>query len=222
MRPGHVADAPPRLIIVTDTGVCGAAAMVQRIERVVALCRPRAVMVQLRDKELPVRERLALGRALVPLCRRHAQWFAVNDRLDLAVILGADAVHLGEQSVSVADARRVVPEGTWISRARHDPDAAFSEGEDAVILAPVAAERKGRPPIGVEGLARANGRAGAIGHDAATKGGLVYALGGVDASNAREFLDAGAAGVAVIGAVLDGRDPAPLVKALDVAGEGVP
>ncbi len=208
-------DRAPRLIVITDTSVSAAPELVVRIQRVLASAAPRTVMVQLRDKSLDARERLGLGKRLVADCRRYEQFFTVNDRLDLALLLDADGVHLGEGSVTPEDARAMLPGSAWVSVACHDPDAAYRAQTDAVLLSPVAAPRKGRQALGLEGLARARQ---ALASGAATTMPALYGLGGVDAGNARRCLDAGADGVAAIGAVLDGRDPLPLLEALGVRG----
>ncbi len=189
----------PRLIVITDT--TRGERMVERIEAVCRRAARGSVMVQLRDRQLGARARLSLGRELRAITRGAGQLLAVNDRLDLAVLLEADAVHLAESSVSVADARAVVGDH-FISCARHDPRAA-AEGADAVVLSPVMAPRHGAPALGVSALRTAR-------RDKQ----LLYALGGVDARTARACLDAGADGVAVIGAVLDSDDHEPLLGAL--------
>jgi thiamine-phosphate pyrophosphorylase len=206
-------DAPPRLIVITDTTVAKEGILENRIERVLSMARAGSVVVQLRDLALSTRQRLALGERLFAACRRHEQRFVVNDRLDLAVLLGADGVHLGEGSVETADARAVLGPGTWISRACHDPEAVATLDADAVLLSPVARPRKGRPALGADGVTRARAALVALG---SRRRPALYALGGVDASNVATFIAGGADGVAVIGAALDGRDPEPLVTALGI------
>ena len=200
-------DLRPRLIIVTDTTVAPIGLLEQRLEAVAAAAEPESVMIQLRDRQLPVRERLELGRRVQHLAQKHDQWFAVNDRVDLALILEADGVHLGERSVEVSDARRLVGPDLFISRACHDPAAAQPLGADAVVLSPVIAPRKGNPALGVEVAKTARLAAGEA---------LLYALGGVSANNAVSLVEAGFDGVAVVGAVLDGRDPLALLGALEI------
>jgi thiamine-phosphate pyrophosphorylase len=204
---------PPRLIVITDTSVSGEIQLVTVIDRVLASAAPWSVMVQLRDKSLAVRERLALGRRLVAECRRREQSFVVNDRVDLALLLEADGVHLGEGSIAPLDARTMLRDRAWISTAWHDPNTAYQPHADAVLLSPVAAPRKGRQALGVDGLRVARRTLASAGGQAAP---ALYALGGIDAGNARQCLSAGADGVAVIGAILDGRDPLPLLGALGI------
>ncbi|MEB2313600.1 MAG: thiamine phosphate synthase [Sorangiineae bacterium] len=192
----------PRLIAITDLSVAPAELLVARLGGLVASAAPGSVMLQLRDRALPIRERALLGERLARVARASGQLFAVNDRVDLAMLLGADAVHLGEASMDADAARRLAGPELFVSRAVHEPSAP-ALGADALVLSPIAAPRKGRPALGVAALS-------------ARSDALVYALGGVDAATARACLDAGATGVAVIGAVLDGRPVEPLLDALGI------
>jgi thiamine-phosphate pyrophosphorylase len=202
-------DAPPRLIVITDLTVAPEGELERRVERLLCIACAGTVMVQLRDKDLPVRSRLALGERLAAACRAYGHWFVVNDRVDLAVILGADGVHLGAGSVSPDDARRLLQPGAFVSQACHTAHEAALTDADAALLSPIFAPRKGRGSLGVAGIAAA------VSVGSGTRP-LVYALGGVDASNAAACVAAGAAGVAVVGAALDGRDPEPLLEALEI------
>lgn len=197
----------PRLIAITDTSVAPAASLVKRLESLCRRARPGSVLVQLRDPALSIRERRELGAALRAVTRELGQLFAVNDRLDLALLLEADGLHLGEHGVETRDARRLVGE-LWISRALHDPHAAIDA--DAVLLSPVCAPRKGRPALGFEALRACRARLGS--------GVRLYALGGVDAESARVCLEHGADGVAAIGAALDERSAGKLLEALGIDG----
>ncbi|HWO11739.1 MAG TPA: thiamine phosphate synthase, partial [Polyangiaceae bacterium] len=185
-----------------------------RLTPLLALARPASVLVMLRDRQLPARERRAMGAALRVLCSAHAQLLCVNDRLDLALLLDADAVHLPEDGVAVEDARALGARhgrSWWVSRASHEPADTARTDADAVLLAPVAEARKGRPALGVEGLARARAALDARARPPACR---LYALGGVTAANAPALLEAGAHGVALIGALLEPGAPAALVRAL--------
>jgi len=198
----------PRLIALSDTKRCSEAENVARFERLAAAARAGSVMLQLRDRELADRRRMVFGAKLCRAARRHGQLFAVNDRPDLALLLEADALHLGEASLRPAEVRKIVG-SMWLSCACHEAAHAASEGADAVVLSPILAARKGAPALGVEALAVARRAAGP---DV-----LLYALGGIDAEGAVRCLAAGADGVAAIGAVLDCEDPLPLLVALGIA-----
>ena len=190
--------APPRLIAITDRGRADAAETLARFQVLSRAARPSSVVLQLRDPELPAAERLRFGRELGALARATGQLFQVNDRLDLAVLLGAHGVHLGEAGVETAEARRVVGGGAFVTRAWHDAESVVQVEADGVLLSPVLDARKGRGPLGLRSLEQAREKLAASGKET-----LLFALGGIDAARARECLDAGAHGVAVIGAVLD-------------------
>ncbi len=205
----------PRLIALTDRALANAAETLRSFERLARSARPWSVMFTLRDRELPAAERLAFGRALRALCTRERQWFQVNDRADLAVLLGADGLHLAESSVSAEDARRVVAPTTFVSRACHDPERALESGVDAWVLSPIFAARKGRAALGLEAVTRLVARRSAETAAKATPS-RVYALGGVTAADAKRALDAGAHGVVVMGAVLVGDESEALLEALGI------
>ena len=208
----------PRLVVVTDRERADEAAWLERLSEWLRRAQAGSVLVQLRDRQLEASPRLAFGLRLRELTRCHGQKLAVNDRLDLALLVEADAVHLPESGVPAAIARR------WLERYRadwlvyvacHDPGRMPDISVDAVLLSPLCAPRKGRPALGVAGLreaVRARDRARARHH--------VYALGGVGADEAASLMAAGADGVAVIGAVFDPRGPEPLLDALGILQRG--
>jgi thiamine-phosphate pyrophosphorylase len=197
----------PRLLVFTDLGLVAELQLLERVERAAKAARAGALLVILRDKELSARERLRFGAELARLARKHHQLFGVAERLDIALALGADAVHLGEDSVDAWDARKLVGGSAFVSRACHDPDRAGEVDADAVVLSPIVSARKGSPALGLAALAHAKERCGKR---------LLYALGGVDAASAGPCVAAGADGVAVIGAVLQ-AEPEPLIAALGLA-----
>jgi thiamine-phosphate pyrophosphorylase len=158
-------------------------------------------MVQLRDRERPARERLEIGRELGEVARDSGQLFQVNDRLDLAVLLHADAVHLGEASMATADARSLVGSRVLITRACHDVARVAEVASDGVVLSPILEARKGRAALGTAVLQNARARLDAMGPSAPR----LVALGGVNGVSARLCFDAGADAVAVVGAWLTDR-----------------
>jgi len=126
----------------------------------------------------------------------------VNRRLDVALALGADGVHLGFDAVAPADARRLLGPARLLGVSAHAPEAVASaarEGADYAFLAPVFAPRSKpatRPTLGAAALAAACGA-----------GIPVLAQGGVDAERVAALLAAGAAGVALTGEWLLADDP---------------
>ena len=189
-----------------------------------ALARPRAVTevvaaalaagapaIQLRAKDASARDILELGRAIQPLARERGALLVVNDRLDVALALGADGVHLGPDDLPVAAARRATPPGFLIGASADDPDVArqlVADGASYIGCGAVYAtttKRDAGEVIGLEGLDRV---ARAI--DAPVVG-----IGGVDAPRSAEIAGrTRAAGVAVVGAVMAAKDVAGAVDAL--------
>jgi thiamine-phosphate pyrophosphorylase len=211
----RAATLAPQLIAIVDCERASFGEWLARLPPLLALARPGSVAVMLRDRQLPARERRAMGAALRVITSAHAQLLSVNDRLDLALLLDADAVHLPVSGVTVEDARALgARHGRrwWVSCASHEPTDAALTDADALLLSPVADARKGRPALGASGLARA--RAALDARGAARR---LYALGGVTAANAPEWLGAGADGVALIGALLDPDAPAALAGVLDLS-----
>jgi len=205
----------PRLVALTERSLATAGETLARFERVARAARPWSVLFQLRDRELSAFERLAFGRELRALCTESNQWFQVNDRLDLAVLLGADGVHLAETSVAARDAREIVGPSAFISRACHDERAALDPDVDAWVLSPIFAERKGKAALGLEAVGRLRERCGTA--PAGTHAPRVWALGGVTASVARACLGQGADGVVAMGAVLVGDELDALLTELGIA-----
>ena len=197
----------PRFIAITDTRVAPVSELIARVHSLCAMSRPGSIMIQLRDRDLPVRERLRLGERLASIAREFEQSLCINDRLDLAMLLDAQAVHLGESSVAADDIRQRVGDRFWLTQALHDGSPLQAQRVDAVILSPIAAVRKGAPALGLGAIAKAREVVAAP----------LYALGGIDAGNAGDCLAAGATGVAAIGAWLASESIEPLVRVLGIA-----
>jgi thiamine-phosphate pyrophosphorylase len=175
--------------------------------------------VQLRAKRLTDREATELARRLRELCRRSGAWFLVNDRLDIALAVGADGVHLGVDDLPVAEARRVAgPEFVIGFSPESDQQTAeaAAAGADYLGVGPVYAtgtKLDAGAPIGLETLCQRVSIAGIP----------VVGIGGITPETAADVIAAGAAGVAVVGAILRAPDPeraaALLRQAVDSARE---
>lgn len=197
---------------ITDIARFGAERTVARAQLLCEAAAPGAVLLQLRDRKLGVRERLRVGAELVAIVRGTGQRLLVNDRLDLALALEADGVHLGEGSVMASDARKLLPVGAFVSRACHSLEQLEPRElgpVDAVVLSPVFAPKKGQPALGEEVLAEAQSRLARF-----TPAPQLFLLGGVDARVARRFAQSDIA-LAAIGAVFEG-EVGGLVAALGV------
>ncbi|MGH2459768.1 MAG: thiamine phosphate synthase [Chloroflexota bacterium] len=175
--------------------------------------------VQVRDHQAAARDLYELARAVVGICRPLGVRVAVNDRLDVALAAGVDAVQLSARSLPIAVARELDHPGSGrpalqIGASVHDLDAArraVAAGADWLTFGHVypTASHPGEPPRGL----------GALTEVAVAVGAPVIAIGGIDRSNVDDVPRTGAAGVAVISAILGAPDPgaatAELRRALD-------
>lgn len=194
---------------------------VPELERVVAQALAAGLrLVQYRAKPeagLEDRERLAQAQRLRRLCADHGALFLVNDRIDLALAVEADGVHLGQADLPVAVARRLLGPAPLIGRSTHRLDqlqTAVAEGCDYVGVGPVHATptKPGREPVGLAYVREA----------AAAAPIPWFAIGGIDASNLATVRQAGAERVAVVRAITAAADPAAASAALLAAlGEEV-
>ena len=179
-------------------------AIVEDVETARVAADGGATVIQLRLKGASTDEIVERGRAFRELCEESGVTFVVNDDVDAAVELRADGVHLGRDDEGVELA---IQTQLLLGRSASTADEALEAakgGASYIGAGPVWAtpsKSDADPPIGLDGL-RAIADAVSI---------PVVAIGGIDASNARACIDAGATGVAVIRAA---RDAARLSAAL--------
>ena len=182
----------------------------------VAVCRAAvrggATMLQVRWKDGAPAEVLELTRALVAALPVP---ILVNDRADIALAAGAAGAHLGWEDIPLGSLRPHVPAGFLLGLSvgsREEADRALGMSADYWSIGPCfATPTKGDagPPLGPEGFAGLTARA--------PEGLPVIGIGGITARNAAQITGAGAAGVAVIGAVLSAPDPETAARAVRVA-----
>lgn len=168
--------------------------------------------LQLRAKSLGARDLLALAAALRPLCAAAGVPFFLNDRPDVAWLAAADGVHLGQDDLPIAAARRVAP-GLQVGVSSHTPAefaAALETDADYVAVGPVFATATKSDAAPVVGLRTLRSLCAAAGGSRA-----VVAIGGITLANAPEIRAAGARAGAVIGALLvDDGDVTATARAL--------
>ena len=190
---------------------------VPELERVVEAALQAGVrLVQYRAKEADDRSRLAEARALRDLCARHGALFVVNDRIDLALAVDADGVHLGQDDLPPELARRLLGPEKLIGRSTHALEQlqqAERDGCDYVGVGPVNATptKPGRTPVGLDYVRQAAQEARIP----------WFAIGGIESSSLGPVLEAGASRVAVVRAITDAADPAAATAEL-LAGLGAP
>ncbi len=154
-------------------------------------------------------QRLADARALRELCARHGALFLVNDRLDLALAVDADGVHLGQDDLPPAIARSLLGPDRLIGRSTNRIEQlhqAVADGCDYVGVGPVNATptKPGRDPVGLEYVRQA----------AAASPIPFFAIGGIDATTLDGAVAAGASRVAVVRAITHAADPGAASAAL--------
>ncbi|MFS0697842.1 thiamine phosphate synthase [Streptomyces nitrosporeus] len=168
-------------------------------------------IVQLRDKGMEAAEELDHLAVFADACARHGKLLAVNDRADVAHAAGSDVLHLGQGDLPVPAARAVIGGDTVIGRSTHaeaEVDAAAVEdGVDYFCTGPCwpTPTKPGRyaPGLGLVRYAASLGTARPW-----------FAIGGIDADNLDEVLDAGARRIVVVRAITEAEDPAAAAAGL--------
>jgi thiamine-phosphate pyrophosphorylase len=163
-------------------------------------------LVQIREKELRDRELLAVLEEARAVTRKLGVPLVVNDRPDLAVLCGADFVHVGLDDVSVDDARRF---GLGVGLSTHSRGEIDAASADYLGVGPVyeTPTKPGRPAVGLELVRYAAERARRP----------WFAIGGIDASNVGEVVSVGARRVAVVRAIGEAPDPEEAAAVLRAA-----
>jgi len=166
-----------------------------------AVLRGGAGCLQLREKDLPDGELLQWARRLRQLTKEHDALLAINDRPDIARLCAADIVHVGQEDIPVADARRIAGANLLVGKSTHTPeqfDAALAENPDYLAVGPMfATTTKPQKHIaGPETLRQVSAR---------TELPLV-AIGGITAANASEVVEAGAGCICACSAVIGADD----------------
>ena len=173
------------------------------VEVVRAAIRGGVSCVQLREKGCSTREFMDEARLLKALLAGTGVPLFINDRLDVALAVGADGVHLGQNDLPIADARRLVGDRMIIGISAEsvaDAIRAEAEGADYIGASPVfttPTKTDTAPPLGLDGL-RAIRRAVQL---------PLVAIGGINADNAAQVLRAGADGLAVVSAIVSAPCP---------------
>ncbi|MFD2758484.1 thiamine phosphate synthase [Gulosibacter faecalis] len=170
-----------------------------------------AGIVQLRDKGLEAAAELERLRTLAGIAERHDALFAVNDRADIALLSGADVLHVGQGDLATPDARALVGQSVLIGRSTHSHEQVLAANDDPGLdyfcVGPVweTPTKLGRPGVGLE-LVR-------FAAEAARK--PWFAIGGVAAGERLHAVrKAGAERIVVVRAVTEATDPAAAARAL--------
>jgi len=166
-------------------------------------------LVQYRDKNADDPTRLQLAEKLCHLCRRYDALFLVNDRVDIALAVDADGVHLGQQDIPIALAQQILGPNRIVGRSTTNPEEmqrALDEGADYIGVGPVyeTPTKAGKAAAGLDYV-----------RYAATHSPVPwFAIGGIDAENLGAVMAAGATQVAVVRAIMQSQQPMQATQAL--------
>jgi thiamine-phosphate pyrophosphorylase len=194
-----------RLYLVTDRHQTAGRPLLSVVGRAV---RAGVRAVQLRERDLPTRELIMLAEEFQ--CQAPEAKLLINDRVDLALALGAHGTHLRESSLPTSVARGLLRPQQLLGRSVHSVEgvtAAEREGADFVVLGPIyetPSKQAYGSPLGLRLLEQA----------ARTTRVPMFAIGGITAARVREVLQAGAFGVAVLSSILSSADVEQATDAL--------
>ncbi len=165
-------------------------------------------LVQYRDKDITDDNlRLAQAQQLCQLCHEYNALFIVNDRVDLALAVDADGVHLGQQDIPIALAREILGSQKIIGRSTTNPEEmerAIAEGADYIGVGPVY-KTPTKPSKAAAGFEY-------VRYAAANSPIPWFAIGGIDLNNLGNVLEAGARRIAVVRAIMQAEQPALVTR----------
>jgi len=194
------------------------ASVLPLVVAVEAAIRGGVDLVQLREKDLDDATLLAQARSLLAVCRAHRVPFIVNDRIAVALELGADGVHLGQDDDPIWQARATLPSGCIVGVSTHtsaELDRALDCHADYVGVGAVFPTSTKTTPVRVSGLADL----APLVARAEEAGVPAFAIGGIDGSNVGQVAAAGMQRIAVCSGILGSDDPEgaarELLRALD-------
>lgn len=204
----------PTLYLVTDTGLCRPRPVADVVRAAVA---GGVTAVQVRDKHASRRDLLALTRAVQDaLTDAPGVRVVVNDAVDVALLAGADGVHLGQDDLPAPEVRRLIGPDRLLglsvsSRAELDAALAMPDGTvDLVGLSPLwgtPTKPDAGPELGLAGTRE-------LAELARVRGVTAVAIGGIHVGTAAEATGTGVAGICVVSAVCGAADPAAAARAL--------
>ena len=195
-----------KLYVIVDLAAIGSRDPVQVAA---AAIRGGADAIQLRDKTGPAKTLCDVARRLLEVTRPSGIPLIINDRADVALAAGASGVHLGQDDLPLADARRLLGPERLIGRSTHSLEqalAAEAEGADYIGCGPVFPTPT-KPDAGSVGTALVTSVAARVRIP-------VVCIGGIDTGNVERVVAAGAVCVAVVRAVCRAADPEAATRQL--------
>jgi thiamine-phosphate pyrophosphorylase len=195
------------LYVVTDSRIIGSRSLIETVSRAI---RGGAGIIQYREKSRSTRQMIHDAKSLCDLCHGMGAAFLINDRLDVALAVNADGVHVGQEDMPVDLARTLLGPGKLLGVSVRNLDQlrdATRMGADYLSVSPVfatATKPDHEEPVGLQGLKL-------LAREAHLP---VVAIGGINRRNAAAVVGAGAQGLCVISEVLGADDPEETAREL--------
>jgi thiamine-phosphate pyrophosphorylase len=195
----------PLIYPITNTEISG----LSHAEQAVRLISGGATLIQLRDKTASSQKFYEAALESLEICHRHGIRVIINDRVDIAIAVGADGVHLGQDDMPPEEARRLLGSDAIIGFSTHSETQAQAAAElpiDYIGFGPIfgtATKQNADMVVGLEGLRTVRKIVPTI---------QIVAIGGITATNVASVLDAGADSAAVISGIV--RDPDGISKTM--------
>lgn|SRR5829696_1058148 len=189
----------PRVYPLTDVQLSG----LSHAEQVRLLSLGSATLVQLREKQMPPKEFYEEARAAVAVAAQCGVQLIINDRVDVALAVGASGVHLGQDDMPAEAARNLLGAEALVGFSTHNVEQAIQASQlpiDYLAIGPIfmtTTKSDTAPVLGLEGLRAVRQAIGAF---------PLVAIGGINSANVRDVIQAGADSVAVISAILGHSD----------------
>ena len=197
------------LYVITNNTLESVSAVLSRLEQILEGAERGAVAVQIREKKRPDDHILQLADGLRMLTHKHGSPLFISDRLDIALLCGADGIHLGQNSIRPEAVRRAHPHlliGVSCHGRRELQDA-INSGADFITMSPIFDTMKGGSKISGIGtdFLKETVKASPV---------PIYALGGISLSTIGKLRGIGIKGVAVVSALMEVEDPREATRSL--------
>ena len=189
----------PKIYPITDVRLT----KLSHAEQVEKLIEGGAEIIQLREKYASSKDFYESAKEALDIARRHNVKIIINDRVDIALALGADGVHLGQDDLPPEHARKILGEKAIIGFSTHNIKQAISAVKfpiNYLAIGPVFATKTKENPdeiVGIEGVVKVRQAVGDF---------PLVAIGGINSENLRDVLNAGADSVAIISDLLSNSE----------------
>ncbi len=172
------------------------------LDAVAASLKGGVQIVQLREKNATAKEFTELARQVRDICAVYDAIFIINDRVDIALAVGADGVHIGQDDIDINSARKILGNEAIVGLSTHCPEQALEavkSGADYIGVGPVytTPTKPGRSSVGLEYVEWANKNIDIP----------WFAIGGIDTDNVDEVINVGASKIAVVRAIINSQNP---------------